>query len=159
MSDMKHDAIVGQGIPIHKRVEIPPELIPADSMVEIGAKIAAGYYSGTQVTDEQLENIQGRGWNQDNPQWEDLDVSNYRIWREAGLTLRPALNGAPRLRGRCTRLGIGTRRARDLMSEHQLHLLGVDVHGNPAEWIHDLTSFHPQCNRTWRVADVGCFSL
>jgi GTP cyclohydrolase II len=76
MSDMKHDAIVSQGIPIHKRVEIPPELIPADSMVEIGAKIAAGYYSGTQVTDEELENIQGRNWAQDGgPQWEDLDVS------------------------------------------------------------------------------------
>jgi GTP cyclohydrolase II len=75
MSDMKHDAIVGQGIPIHERVEIPAELIPEDSMVEIGAKIAAGYFSGTQVTDEQLENIRGRGWSKDAP-WEDLDVSN-----------------------------------------------------------------------------------
>ncbi|KAF2669188.1 hypothetical protein BT63DRAFT_424917 [Microthyrium microscopicum] len=74
MSDMKHDAIVGQGIPIHKRVEIPQELIPEDSMVEIGAKIAAGYFtSGAQVTSEQLENIQGRNWTQDGPKWEDLD--------------------------------------------------------------------------------------
>lgn len=75
MSDMKHDAIVGQGIPIHKRVEIPQELIPADSMVEIGAKIAAGYYtSGEQVTSEELDNIHGRVWSQDGRQWEDLDV-------------------------------------------------------------------------------------
>ncbi|KAM0504840.1 hypothetical protein ACHAP8_002229 [Fusarium lateritium] len=42
MSNMKHDAIVGQGIPIHERVELPEELIPADSRVEIDAKITAG---------------------------------------------------------------------------------------------------------------------
>lgn len=40
---MKHDAIVEQGIPIHERVEIPPEMIPEDSRVEIDAKIHAGY--------------------------------------------------------------------------------------------------------------------
>lgn len=40
---MKHDAIVEQGIPIHERVEIPDELIPQDSRVEIDAKIHAGY--------------------------------------------------------------------------------------------------------------------
>lgn len=40
---MKHDAIVEQGIPIHERVEIPEEMIPADSRVEIDAKIHAGY--------------------------------------------------------------------------------------------------------------------
>ncbi len=40
---MKHDAIVEQGIPIHERVELPDELIPADSRVEIDAKIHAGY--------------------------------------------------------------------------------------------------------------------
>lgn len=39
---MKHDAIVGQGIPIHERIPIPEELIPADSRVEIDAKIHAG---------------------------------------------------------------------------------------------------------------------
>lgn len=33
MSDMKHDAIVGSGIPIGKRYEIPEELIPPDSCV------------------------------------------------------------------------------------------------------------------------------
>lgn len=40
---MKHDAIVEQGIPIHERVPIPEEMIPADSRVEIDAKIQAGY--------------------------------------------------------------------------------------------------------------------
>lgn len=42
MSNMKHDAIVEQGIPIHERVPIPDEMIPADSRVEIDAKIHAG---------------------------------------------------------------------------------------------------------------------
>lgn len=36
---MKHDAIVEQGIPILERVPIPDEMIPADSRVEIDAKI------------------------------------------------------------------------------------------------------------------------
>jgi hypothetical protein len=82
MSDMKHDAIVGQGIPIHERVEIPPELLPADSMVEIQAKIAAGYYTaGHKVTGHDLETIYGRGWTGDTPkeevklQWDDVNVS------------------------------------------------------------------------------------
>lgn len=43
MSDMKHDAIVNQGIPIKERVPIPDEMIPEDSRVEIDAKIHAGY--------------------------------------------------------------------------------------------------------------------
>lgn len=60
MSDMKHDAIVSSGIPIYKRYEIPEELIPPDSRVEIDAKIAAGYYSTTQVTD--LSKTAGRLW-------------------------------------------------------------------------------------------------
>ncbi|KAK3351646.1 GTP cyclohydrolase N terminal-domain-containing protein [Neurospora tetraspora] len=42
MSNMKHDAIVGQGIPILERVELPESWIPADSRVEIDAKINAG---------------------------------------------------------------------------------------------------------------------
>ncbi|KAJ4145679.1 hypothetical protein LMH87_004519 [Akanthomyces muscarius] len=64
---MKHDAIVGQGIPIHERVELPEELIPADSRVEIDAKITAGYFTaGTRLTSEQLESVQGR-------MWEDID--------------------------------------------------------------------------------------
>ncbi|HEY7550504.1 MAG TPA: GTP cyclohydrolase II [Hyphomicrobiaceae bacterium] len=45
MSDLKHDALVGQGIEIVERVPIPDELVPADAQVEIAAKKAAGYYS------------------------------------------------------------------------------------------------------------------
>ncbi|KAF7544975.1 hypothetical protein G7Z17_g9542 [Cylindrodendrum hubeiense] len=58
MSNMKHDAIVGQGIPIHERVELPEELIPADSRVEIDAKITAG----KRMTAEELQAVQGRIW-------------------------------------------------------------------------------------------------
>jgi GTP cyclohydrolase II len=52
MSNMKHDAIVDQGIPIRERVPIPDDMIPADSRVEIDAKIQAGYctYSPHPVT-------------------------------------------------------------------------------------------------------------
>jgi GTP cyclohydrolase II len=45
MSDMKHDALVGQGIDIVERIPIPPELVPPDAHVEIEAKKAAGYYT------------------------------------------------------------------------------------------------------------------
>jgi GTP cyclohydrolase II len=45
MSNMKHDAIVDQGIPILERIPIPEDMIPADSRVEIDAKIQAGYCS------------------------------------------------------------------------------------------------------------------
>jgi len=45
MSDMKHDALVGQGVEIVERVPLPDELIPVDAHVEIDAKKAAGYYS------------------------------------------------------------------------------------------------------------------
>ncbi|KAG5456034.1 MAG: hypothetical protein BJ554DRAFT_4337, partial [Olpidium bornovanus] len=41
MSNMKHDAIVAAGIPILERVDIPADLIPADSRVEIEAKVRA----------------------------------------------------------------------------------------------------------------------
>ncbi|KAI2643469.1 GTP cyclohydrolase N terminal-domain-containing protein [Xylaria nigripes] len=67
MSNMKHDAIVGQGIPIHERVELPEELIPADSRVEIDAKITAGYFTtGHRMTEEELNAVKGR-------MWEDID--------------------------------------------------------------------------------------
>ncbi len=45
MSDMKHDALVGQGVEIVERVPLPDEMIPVDAHVEIDAKKAAGYYS------------------------------------------------------------------------------------------------------------------
>jgi hypothetical protein len=77
---MKHDAIVGQGIPILERVELPDSWIPADSRVEIDAKITAGKFitevadgnhtdmvkgyftNGHRMTTEELEAVQGRGW-------------------------------------------------------------------------------------------------
>ncbi|KAI1261286.1 GTP cyclohydrolase N terminal-domain-containing protein [Xylariaceae sp. FL1019] len=63
MSNMKHDAIVGQGIPIHERVELPEDLIPADSRVEIDAKITAGYFTtGHRMTEDELKAVQGRMW-------------------------------------------------------------------------------------------------
>lgn len=66
---MKHDAIVDQGIPIHERVPIPDDMIPADSRVEIDAKIQAGYFTtGNVMSMEELANVKGRGW-------EDIDVS------------------------------------------------------------------------------------
>jgi GTP cyclohydrolase II len=45
MSNMKHDAIVGSGIKVVRRYEIPPDLIPADASVEMEAKKAAGYFN------------------------------------------------------------------------------------------------------------------
>jgi GTP cyclohydrolase II len=45
MSDMKHDALTGQGIEIAERVAIPDDMIPADAHVEMAAKRSAGYFS------------------------------------------------------------------------------------------------------------------
>ncbi len=45
MSDMKHDALVSQGIDVVERIPIPDELVPPDAHVEIEAKKAAGYYT------------------------------------------------------------------------------------------------------------------
>jgi len=45
MSDVKHGALVRQGISIGERVPIPAHLVPDDANVEIEAKIAAGYFS------------------------------------------------------------------------------------------------------------------
>ena len=67
-------------IPIHERVELPETLIPADSRVEIDAKITAGMFgdllgrisllnftigyftAGKRMTAEELKAIQGRMW-------------------------------------------------------------------------------------------------
>ncbi|KAI0632376.1 GTP cyclohydrolase N terminal-domain-containing protein [Trametes polyzona] len=63
MSDMKYDAIVGSGIPIHKRYDIPEYLLPPDSRVEIDAKIAAGYFShNKKITEADLVKTVGRTW-------------------------------------------------------------------------------------------------
>ncbi|KAF6223462.1 hypothetical protein HO133_000305 [Letharia lupina] len=63
MSNMKYDAIVDQGIPIHERVPIPERLIPEDSRVEIDAKIYAGYFTNEKVPSmEELSQVHGRVW-------------------------------------------------------------------------------------------------
>ncbi|OQD73943.1 hypothetical protein PENDEC_c013G05132 [Penicillium decumbens] len=69
MSNMKHDAIVEQGIPILERIPIPDHMVPSDSRVEIDAKINAGYFTvGKRYTDEELSQVKGRGWQN----WEDV---------------------------------------------------------------------------------------
>ena len=50
MSNMKSDALRGQGIEIVEQVPIPDELIPADAQVEMDAKKAAGYFTSTKST-------------------------------------------------------------------------------------------------------------
>ena len=45
MSNLKYDAIVGSGIEVVERIQIPDGLIPADARVEMEAKKAAGYFS------------------------------------------------------------------------------------------------------------------
>jgi GTP cyclohydrolase II len=60
MSDLKYDALVGQGIEIVERVPIPDELVPADARVEIAAKKAAGYYAPPGSRTESLSETVGR---------------------------------------------------------------------------------------------------
>lgn len=50
MSNLKHDALVAQGIEIGERIPIPDELIPADAQVEMDAKKAAGYFTDDSVS-------------------------------------------------------------------------------------------------------------
>jgi GTP cyclohydrolase II len=62
MSNLKYDAIVGQGIEIGERVPIPDEMIPPDARVEMDAKKAAGYYTDGEVpTSDDLKESHGRG--------------------------------------------------------------------------------------------------
>lgn len=45
------------------------DMIPADSRVEIDAKINAGYFTtGRKYTEEELKQVKGRGW----AGWEDV---------------------------------------------------------------------------------------
>lgn len=61
MSNMKYNAIVGSGIEVVNRIEIPAELVPADAQVEIEAKKAAGYFTPGEVKKgEDLDKIKGR---------------------------------------------------------------------------------------------------
>jgi GTP cyclohydrolase II len=61
MSDMKHGALVAQGIEVVERVPIPDELIPADARVEMDAKKAAGYFSESVPEAAELLLAKGRG--------------------------------------------------------------------------------------------------
>jgi GTP cyclohydrolase II len=60
MSDMKHDALIAQGIEIVNRLPIPDELVPADAHVEIEAKRAAGYYTTEPLKLQALTGSVGR---------------------------------------------------------------------------------------------------
>jgi hypothetical protein len=65
-------------------------MIPADSRVEIDAKIAAGYFTnGNVMTMDELSNVQGRAW-------EDVDVSVSSFGYDFSLTIPVALNVAAR---------------------------------------------------------------
>ncbi len=61
MSDMKHGALVEQGIEVVERVPIPEALIPADAQVEMDAKKAAGYFSKDMPDADKLSVAKGRG--------------------------------------------------------------------------------------------------
>jgi len=61
MSNMKYDAMVGQGIEIVERVAIPDGMIPDDAQVEMQAKKAAGYFSDEAApAAEDLADTRGR---------------------------------------------------------------------------------------------------
>ena len=62
MSNMKYEPIVRSGIEIKERLTIPEDMIPADAMVEIDAKKAAGYYTDGEIPlDDELRQAKGRG--------------------------------------------------------------------------------------------------
>src|SRR2546423_605942 len=62
MSNLKYDAIVGAGIEVVNRIQIPDAPVPADARVEIEAKNAAGYFTDGSVPDDgQLAAVKGRG--------------------------------------------------------------------------------------------------
>ena len=61
MSDMKHDALIDQGIEIGERLDIPSHLIPEDAHVEMEAKKAAGYFTNEDPKEgEDLSEVKGR---------------------------------------------------------------------------------------------------
>lgn len=62
MSNMKHGALLAQGIEVVEQVPIPDALIPADARVEIDAKVAAGYFTRYTPPDAaELALAKGRG--------------------------------------------------------------------------------------------------
>jgi len=61
MSNLKRDALTGQGIEVMEQVAIPDRLVPLDAAVEIEAKKAAGYFTPVGVSDPlELSRIKGR---------------------------------------------------------------------------------------------------
>jgi GTP cyclohydrolase II len=60
MSSMKYDAIVGGGIDVGERIQIPDDLIPADARVEMDAKKAAGYFTADVPDADRLAATKGR---------------------------------------------------------------------------------------------------
>jgi GTP cyclohydrolase II len=60
MSNMKSDALREQGIEIVEQVPIPDELIPADALVEMDAKKAAGYFTLKKPALADLAKAKGR---------------------------------------------------------------------------------------------------
>jgi len=70
MSNMKYDAIVESGIKIDERVEIPEDMLPLDSKVEMEAKKAAGYFfkNSKQPSVGDLEAVKGRTWENEKPE-------------------------------------------------------------------------------------------
>jgi GTP cyclohydrolase II len=61
MSNLKRDALTGQGIEILEQVAIPDRLVPLDAAVEIEAKKAAGYFAPAGIPDPvEVSGIRGR---------------------------------------------------------------------------------------------------
>ncbi|MDH3695349.1 MAG: GTP cyclohydrolase II [Gammaproteobacteria bacterium] len=61
MSDMKYNALSGQGIEIVNRIPIPDHMIPPDAQVEMEAKKAAGYYTeDVAPSEDDLTKVRGR---------------------------------------------------------------------------------------------------
>jgi GTP cyclohydrolase II len=61
MSDMKYNAIVGSGIRVINRVQIPDDRVPQDASVEMEAKKAAGYFTKDKVKKgSDLKKVKGR---------------------------------------------------------------------------------------------------
>src|SRR3979411_774364 len=61
MSNLKRDALTGQGIEVVEQVAIPDRLVPLDAAVEIEAKKAAGYFAPAGIPDpEELSGVRGR---------------------------------------------------------------------------------------------------
>jgi GTP cyclohydrolase II len=62
MSNVKRDALEGQGIEVVEQLAIPDRLVPLDAAVEIEAKKAAGYFSPSGIPDPaERRRTKGRG--------------------------------------------------------------------------------------------------